>query len=1365
MSRRTRRFQHARRPRAHVVSPNDPMLAAALEIHQSGRLSEAEALYRQVLRTRPADPEALHLSGLLAFQMGDQDQAVQSIRKAIAINERAPTYHSNLALALRAQGRIEEAAASLKRALALKEDYPEAQHNLGVVLLDLGRRAEAIAHFRRAIALKPDYADAYSALGLALREDGQGGDAMANLHRAAELMPENADAHHNLAVALAELGRHDEALASFQDTIRLNPNHLDAHNNLGCLLRELGDPDGAVACFQRTVELRPDHVEALNNLGVALGELGRKGEGLAALRRATDLKPDYDQAVTNLAVALSEQGLLDEALATLQRAIEIQPENADAHNNLGVVFKKQRKLDDAVASFQRAVDCRPNYAQAHSNLGVALGELERFEEALVSLQRAVALKPDFADGHNNLAGGFRNLNRTDEALASAERALALKPTYRDALHNLAIIQGDQDRLEDSIATLRRIVDLTPDHPEGHFGLALALLFAGEFEEGLVEYEWRWRCADFATGRPQFAKPEWDGSPLDGRTILVSAEQGLGDTLQFARFIPRLAASGGRVILMCQRELIRLLQSLECVHELVERGQPLPEFDVHVPLASLPYLFGTRLDTIPASAQYLRADPDLVADWSEKLPVRRGMRVGIVWGGNPDFKNDRRRSITLDLLAPLARVPGVQLIALQKGSPAAQAATPPEGMSLANLGPMLTDFADTAAVLEQLDLVITVDTSVAHLAGALGRPVWILLHSAPDWRWLRYREDSPWYPSVRLFRQHQLGDWRGVIERVQGALAEVASTVGPQHTVAGSPPLSAEPVLSAPIQTQNGAVHAVRSPLETNGRHTSANGVHDSAPRRPSTPPAPVYLAVSLDKGRGWNVRARYLAKELSLLREVRLVTDDFDAAGIGDELESRFLKEIACDAETSAPAAARVLQAIRYKDLHPERPGLKGEFNVGYAALPENILSPAAVEHARIHFDVVVAGSTWCKDVLEAHGMREVRTVLQGIDPTLFHPSTSTAAGRFKDRFVVFSGGKFEFRKGQDIVIRAFKVLQERHKDVLLVNAWFNPEEANFNSMRPSPLIRFSPWAPDYADTINHVLTENDVDVERVVTLGAYPHALMPKIYADTDVGVFPSRCEGATNLALMEYMACGKPVIASYTSGHRDIVNSHNAVLIRNMKSITLKADDVELAMWEDPDLDETIAHLEWAYQNRDRLRGIGARAGEDLAKLTWKSTAEQLNEILSLEPSASAIHNSLDIENPELRSHLPPDEMAGLQQRIAREYRVGDDLPAASAALLDPLRRSQAYRAIRDRVASDQPSDSWEQDGLHLFVFQVLPADGAVLPEPPVAVFTMHPELAEPLSAVLVTPRPDGAEAEIVELCDFGAGYVAPIAIGTQT
>jgi Flp pilus assembly protein TadD len=523
--------------------------------------------------------------------------------------------------------------------------------------------------------------------------------------------------------------------------------------------------------------------ETLIQQGISHANAGRLGDAQGCFRRAIALCPDFAQAHHNLGVAFAQCGQANDAVAALQRALELQPNYPEAHFNLANTLSGLRRRDEAIAHLRRALDLRPDYPEALSNLGLTLTEIGQPAEAAVLLRQAVRLRHDYPEAHNNLGLALADLGRFDEAAACFEQTLRINPRYSHAHVNLASTYKEQGRSEEAIACYDLALRYEPDNASTRWNRSLALLQMGNFERGWKEYEWRWKKKD---ARPRKCRqPLWDGSPLDGRTILLWGEQGLGDAIQFARYAPLVQARGGRVVLECLNIVRELFQGLVGVDQVVAEGPEPPAFDVHAPLMSLPFLLGTTRTSVPATVPYLTADPQRVACWRQQLAEVKGFRVGIVWQGNPYHKWDRHRSVPLWRFAALADRPGVTLVSLQKGPGVEQL----EGFSRFRVVVPETEpmgepgsFADTAALIANLDLVVTVDTAVAHLAGALGTPVWVALSALSDWRWLRDRDDSPWYPTMRLFRQPKLGDWDSVFDRLAKALATVPSPAG----LAGTP---------------------------------------------------------------------------------------------------------------------------------------------------------------------------------------------------------------------------------------------------------------------------------------------------------------------------------------------------------------------------------------------------------------------------------------------------------------------------------------------------------------------------------------------------------------------------------------------------
>ncbi len=463
-----------------------------------------------------------------------------------------------------------------------------------------------------------------------------------------------------------------------------------------------------------------------------------------------------------------QAGDLDRAEQAFRLVIGHDPNAARAWFLLGATWQVRGRPDAAVVSYQEAIRLVPDFPEACSNLGVALHALGRGDEAVAVLRRAIAMDPDYAEAHNNLGNALRERGAFDEPEACYRRALELKPDYAEARHNLGNVLRSRGDLAGALACYDQALAIRPDLASVHLSRAMVWLEMGDFERGWPEYEWRLSCPEFAI--PPFSHPRWDGGPLDGRTILLYADHGLGDAIQFIRYAPMVRDRGGRVVVLCRAPLARLVATAPGVDGVVVEGGPVPDADGYAPLMSLPGIVGTDAASIPADVPYLSADPGLVRTWGEALDLPEGeLGIGIAWQGNPGYGRDRERSFRLERFEPIARSPRVRLYSLQKGYGSEQIAELGGRFPVVDLSGRIDDLMDTAAVMSNLDLVIVSDTSLAHLAGALGVPVWVALPFDPDWRWLSGREDSPWYPTMRLFRQRRRGDWDDVFARIVAAL--------------------------------------------------------------------------------------------------------------------------------------------------------------------------------------------------------------------------------------------------------------------------------------------------------------------------------------------------------------------------------------------------------------------------------------------------------------------------------------------------------------------------------------------------------------------------------------------------------------------
>jgi Flp pilus assembly protein TadD len=559
-----------------------------------------------------------------------------------------------------------------------------------------------------------------------------------------------------------------EAEQIYRQILEQVPDHSDALRLLGAVVGQAGKVDAAIELLGKAIQLHPDDAQAHNNLGFYLKEKGRLEEAMAAFRRAIELKPEDFQAHYNLGNALKEMGRLDEAIAAYERAIQCDPDSAEARSDLGNALWETGRLEEAVAACNQAIALRPDLASAWNNLGITLGQQDRVDEAITAFNRAIQLQPDIAEMHNNLGFALMKNDRSHEATVAYSNAVALKPDSAESHYNLGTALGSTGRHDEAIVECQRAIQLKPDFADAHWNLGLIRLARGELKSGWAEYEWRWKVKSLSRTPRVFTQPRWDGSPLHGKTILLHTEQGFGDAIQFFRYAPLVVQRGGRVVLECCRPLRRLFENQETISQLVDENELPPEFDLYCALLSLPLVMGTdRPEQIPANVPYLHAPRVCQAAWKQKLSRDEStLKIGVAWSGGP---KPLGRSISLAQLAPLAEIPGVTFYSLQVGSAAKEARRAPAGMKLIDCSHDLHDFADTAGLIANLDLVISVDTAVAHLAGAMGKPVWTLLKFSPDWRWLLDRDDSPWYPTMRLFRQPRIGDWTAAIDAVAARL--------------------------------------------------------------------------------------------------------------------------------------------------------------------------------------------------------------------------------------------------------------------------------------------------------------------------------------------------------------------------------------------------------------------------------------------------------------------------------------------------------------------------------------------------------------------------------------------------------------------
>jgi len=570
------------------------------------------------------------------------------------------------------------------------------------------------------------------------------------------------------ALLLHQSGRIQEARAIYEKILEIDRDHSDALHLLGFAAHQTGNNAAACDLISRAVRIHPEYPFYHNSLGLVLKDQGKFEEAIACYRKALELQPDMTEAYNNLGVLFQGCSRFEESIACYEKALAKNPDSAELHNNLGNSLRDLHRFEEALLSYKKALKIKADYAEAFFNMGTTYQELNQLNDAVACYQKALDLRPDYAEAAYNMGNAYHGLDQLSEALCSYEKAVNINPSYTDALDNMGKVYEDMGRIDDAISCYDRSLKLKPESADTRFDRSLLLLLKGDLLEGFKEYEWRFLHSGWKRTYPhRFDKPRWDGLPFKGKRLFVHAEQGLGDTIQFARYLPMVKDLGGKLIFEVKKPLLKLFLDFPGIDELRLASStidPIPDFDLYIPLLSIPRLVETTLTTIPSQVPYIYADSQKVKLWQTRFGGG-GFKVGIVWAGSPTNNDDRNRSCELENFFLLFQIPGIKIYGLQKGEAIAQLGRLPKGMVVTSLGEEFEDFSDTAAVIENLDLVISVDTACAHLAGAMGKDVWTLLPFAPDWRWLMHRTDTPWYPTMRLFRQPDRGNWKTVFQTV------------------------------------------------------------------------------------------------------------------------------------------------------------------------------------------------------------------------------------------------------------------------------------------------------------------------------------------------------------------------------------------------------------------------------------------------------------------------------------------------------------------------------------------------------------------------------------------------------------------------
>ncbi len=1193
--------------------------------------------------------------------------------------------------------------------------------------------------------------------------------AIENYKNVVSRNPCHPEAFFNLALCSQKLEIDDEAIEYYLKALEINPNLDDAYNNLALIYQNRGDYDSAEKYLLMTGNnsspegVNESSIGELEFSGVIpeikeaakyikLGNLRKAKEKLEDSLSVYEDNKNYLCALGNVSFHLEDY---QDALEYFQKACEIENNDHVVVYSIAVCLQRLDRKDEAFSFYKKSIEIKPDFPDALNNIALIYFHKKDYEKAEDFFSRALQADPEHINSIVNYGSTKTFLNDYEAASSAFELAVNIAKK-RDDKTNLSVIYTNmgflelrKSNLQSALELFDKSLELDPEYVIGNYNKGETLLKLGKFEEGWKHYEKRMEREEF--GPRKFHKLLNSLENIAGKKILIYAEQGLGDALHFLRYLKLLKRDGAYVIFECDKGLHPLIAETDYIDELLERISTEKrdiDYDFDIPLLSLAKLYKTDLNDLPLEIPYINACEEKTEYWKQFIG-NEGFKVGLVWGGAPVHQNDKNRSVKLSALSFLFGVPGAKFYSLQKGIPQLQLSD--YALIVKDLDQIgIKSWADTAAIIENLDLVITVDTSVCHLAGAMGKEVWVMLPSNSDWRWLLEREDSPWYPSMKLYRQKSLGDWTDVFKRLENDLRnkinpavqdaefsmvnsdndeqsedsgnsasdeyqleipqelsdEIAESVFSELVMKLNIPENPAVALvggfesniaekfagisdritvfsytdneykhyseadlgSAEIihnsdtpgkkydliwsryflnqaDSPNTAIEKIGSMLNNNGiayieapaentevEHETSignnsilgikmwkalfergsfeiissdtieikldSGVQDknyyfllkkkSANHSDETNNSASPLILSLPSGEnfGWGICSKYIRRELKGRVEF------YDA-----EKDSAAGKKI----------KGKVFQALQNQNFEPMN-DIWGDENYGYTFF-EYELTDRTKGNAK-KYDKVIAGSSWCRDKMHDKGIMNTEILLQGIDPDRFYPGEKE---KHNDLFVIFSGGKFELRKGQDLVLKAFQILQQKYSDIILMNAWYNLWPHTLEMMRISPHIKFDMDGETWKNKMINLCKANGIDGNRVFTLPAVPNDKLRDVYLNTDIGLFPNRCEGGTNLVLMEYMACGKPVIASFNSGHKDILTDDNSIKLTEMSEFRIQDENNQVvADWKEPSLDEIIAKIEWAYENRNKLKSIGENAAKDMKNFTWRKTAENLIKLV---------------------------------------------------------------------------------------------------------------------------------------------------------
>lgn len=662
------------------------------------------------------------------------------------------------------KGRLDDAEKIYLSIIKLQPKYANAMHGLGLIELGRGKYQESIKWFNQAIKIEKNAAYLNNR-GSAYFELKKMSEALADYQASLKLQPDYLDAQYNLANLLSSINKNEEAIAAYKKILQKDPHQKDALFNRGNAYKKLKKYQEALDDYQRVLQLEPNNMKALLNSGNTFLALEDLEKAIKSYDQLLEINPSYSEVVLGRANALILQKKYDLAIDAYKKHILLKPDEKESYYGLGNALKDTLKFEDAIYCYKIAIEKDPSYFDALTNLGNTLRRVKRFDEAAIYFSKAVEAKPDDPDAYSNLGNILHDLNRTDLAIDAYAQALVISPKDVRANYNIGNIYKELNQFEEAIKQLEHVLTINPDDIETQFAIGMMLLTLGKYKEGFTLYEKRWVRESLIEKPRKYPQALWTGTQsLEGKTILIYIEQGLGDTIQFCRLLYQLKNRGAKIVFEVQKSLMGLMKQIECVDQIIAYKEEFIDFDYYCPLLSLPHYLNLELENIPLAQGYLKPLPEYVKKWQEKLGPQIKPRIGLICSGNRMHENDQNRSILLFEIIPYLPQE-FEYVTLQKEMRDVDRQLIEKYPLFKSYGDELDSFDDTAALCSLMDIVISVDTSVAHLSGALGKKTWLLLPYSPDWRWMLDRKDTPWYHSMKIYRQKQMKNWNPVFAQV------------------------------------------------------------------------------------------------------------------------------------------------------------------------------------------------------------------------------------------------------------------------------------------------------------------------------------------------------------------------------------------------------------------------------------------------------------------------------------------------------------------------------------------------------------------------------------------------------------------------